>query len=100
MDRRDFLKGTSTLFASTALAPSILAESSETLAPSNSKGRLVLPMNRNWRYSPTYTEAAHDRYFDDSNFERVVIPHTNLRLPWHGFDEKSYEFVSVYRRHF
>src|SRR5206468_5740080 len=21
-------------------------------------------------------------------------------LPWHGFDEKSYEFVSSYRRHF
>jgi beta-galactosidase len=29
-----------------------------------------------------------------------VIPHTNIRLPWHGFDEKSYEFVSLYRRHF
>jgi beta-galactosidase len=30
----------------------------------------------------------------------VVIPHTNIRLPWHSFDEKSYEFVSSYRRHF
>lgn len=21
-------------------------------------------------------------------------------LPWHGFDDKEYEFVSLYRRHF
>jgi beta-galactosidase len=28
----------------------------------------------------------------------VVIPHTNVRLPWHSFEEKTYEFVSVYRR--
>ena len=28
------------------------------------------------------------------------MPHTNLRVPWHSFDEKSYEFVSIYRRRF
>ena len=29
----------------------------------------------------------------------VVIPHTNIRLPWHSFDlDKTYEFVSIYRR--
>lgn len=38
--------------------------------------------------------------FDDSKFERVVIPHANTRLSWHSFDDKDYEFVSVYRRHF
>src|SRR5207253_4313366 len=63
-------------------------------------GRLVLPMNRNWRFSRTASEAAHAKDFDDSGFDRVVIPHTNVRLPWHGFDEKAYEFVSVYRRRF
>jgi beta-galactosidase len=29
-----------------------------------------------------------------------VIPHTNVPLPWHGFDDKEYEFVSLYRRRF
>ena len=29
-----------------------------------------------------------------------MIPHTNIRLPWHSFDDKSYEFVSLYRRRF
>jgi beta-galactosidase len=61
---------------------------------------MVLPINRNWRFSPTATAAARARDFDDSSFARVVVPHTNLRVPWHSFDEKSYQFVSVYRRRF
>ncbi len=36
----------------------------------------------------------------DSSFEPVVVPHTNIALPWHSFDDKSYEFVSAYRRRF
>jgi beta-galactosidase len=66
----------------------------------DNEGRLVLPMNRNWLYSRSVVEGAHEKSFDDSGYERVVIPHTNVRLPWHSFDEKSYEFVSSYRRHF
>ncbi len=38
--------------------------------------------------------------FDDSAFERVVVPHTNIRLPWHEFDDRAYEFISTYRRRF
>jgi beta-galactosidase len=29
-----------------------------------------------------------------------MVRDTNLRVPWHSFDEKTYEFVSVYRRRF
>jgi len=67
---------------------------------SSPAGRLVLPMNRKWRYSRAFVEGGHSKEFDDSGFDRVVIPHTNARLPWHGFDEKTYEFVSLYRRRF
>jgi beta-galactosidase len=98
MDRRDFLKTTGTFIAGATMARSVLAGGAD--QPSAPQGRLVLPMNRNWRYSPAATEAARARDFDDSSFARVVIPHTNARLPWHGFDEKSYEFVSTYRRRF
>jgi len=45
-------------------------------------------------------DRGHEKDFDDSGFEPVVVPHTNVRLPWHGFDEKQYEFVSLYRRRF
>jgi len=100
MDRRDFLKLTGTLVAGAGLAPGAFAE-----PPSQSTGavvpsRLVVPINRNWRYSRAPVAGATRRDFDDSSWERVVVPHTNVRLPWHGFDDKTYQFVSVYRRRF
>jgi beta-galactosidase len=98
MDRRDFIKTTSTLIAGATLAPAALAMSADTMKDSG--GRLVLPMNRNWLFSRTVIEGAHEKGFDDSGYDKVVIPHTNVRLPWHSFDEKNYEFVSNYRRHF
>ena len=98
MDRRNFLKTTGTFIAGASIAHSALANAA---AEANATpGRLVLPMNRNWRFSRTVAEGAHARDFDDSGYERVVIPHTNVGLPWHSFDEKSYEFVSSYRRRF
>ena len=98
MDRRDFIKTTGTLIAgaSVALPAANYAAEPTAAAP----GRLVLPINRNWRYSPKALEAAHARDFNDASFTRITVPHTNLRVPWHSFDEKSYEFVSVYRRRF
>ncbi len=98
MDRRTFLQNTSALIAGTALSPYAFSEAS---ADSNtSAGRLLLPMNRKWRYSRTVVEGGHEKNFDDSKFDPIVIPHTNTPLPWHGFDEKTYEFVSLYRRKF
>ena len=94
MDRRHFLKTSGTALAATKLTGSALAQKAESSTP----GRLILPMNRGWRYSPRVTEAAHGLDFDDSGFTAVVIPHTNIPLPWHSFDDKSYEFVSLYRR--
>ncbi len=68
--------------------------------PEGSVGRLILPINQNWRYSDRPVEGFERRDFDDSGFAAVCLPHTNKRLPWHSFDEKSYEFVSAYRRRF
>lgn len=100
MDRRNFLKTTGTIIAGTTLAHRRLADASEQSVNASSGGRLILPINRNWRYNPTYIEGAHDQNFDDSSFARVVLPHTNIKLPWHSFDDKDYEFVSIYRRRF
>src|SRR5580658_2178005 len=100
MDRRDFLKTTGTLIAGASVAPGLPAAGFAADTQSAAVRRMVLPINRNWRYSSTTTEASHARDFDDSQFVRVNVPHTNLRVPWHSFDEKSYEFVSVYRRRF
>ena len=97
MDRRDFLKTTGSIIAASAVVPGLPAAAQSTPP---AKGRVVLPLNRRWLYSPKSTDSARERIFDDSTFARVTVPHTNIRLPWHSFDEKSYEFVSIYRRHF
>jgi beta-galactosidase len=95
MIRRDFIKTAGAVLASTTL-PRSLALTEEQIA----QGRMILPMNRNWRYHPSKVAGAEAEGFDDSKFERVVIPHTNIELPWHNFDDKDYEFVSTYRRRF
>jgi beta-galactosidase len=103
MDRRDFLK-TGSAAAASALAPNAFAEGQAAATSSAVAGRVILPINRNWRFSRptavTATDAAHAKDFDDSSFDLVVVPHTNIMLPWHSFDEKSYEIVSLYRRKF
>jgi beta-galactosidase len=102
MDRRDFLKAGSAA-AATALAPVAFGEG-QAASGSAAAGRMILPINRNWRFSKptaaTATDAAHSKDFDDSGFDVVVVPHTNVMLPWHSFDEKLYEIISLYRRKF
>ncbi|WP_026442485.1 glycoside hydrolase family 2 protein [Pseudacidobacterium ailaaui] len=96
MDRRDFMKASGALLAGAAVARHGFAQHEK----QTHGGRLVLAINRGWRYHPKFVEGGHEAQFDDSGFDRVVVPHTNVRLPWHGFDDKEYEFVSLYRRKF
>ena len=93
MNRRHFLQSSTAAVAAATLSSRVAA-----LEPALVAGRTVHPMNRKWRYSAKTSAEALQPGYDDHNFTPVVIPHTNLRLPWHSFDEKSYEFVSLYRR--
>ena len=47
MDRRDFLKTTSTVLAGATLAPGALAGDPARAADSRAEGRMILPINRN-----------------------------------------------------
>ncbi|HXU22131.1 MAG TPA: glycoside hydrolase family 2 TIM barrel-domain containing protein [Verrucomicrobiae bacterium] len=96
MQRRDFLKSSGAVVASGIIGKNALAQ---TLSASDS-GRMMLPINRNWLFRPEAPQGFQARDFNESGFQKVAIPHTNKLLPWHGFDEKSYEFISAYRRHF
>lgn len=55
------------------------------------------PMNSNWLYKPHFTEKD---LISNEGFESVRIPHTNIELPYNGFDEKSYQFISCYKKTF
>ena len=72
----------------------------EPATPCEDTGRRVFPLNRSWLYGGEAVPGSADPDFDDSGFERVTVPHANRTLPWHGFDDEDYQFVSVYRRHF
>jgi beta-galactosidase len=100
MDRRNFLRTTGAVLAGATLTKTALADLSPSSAGSSPGGRTILPINRNWRYNPSFVQGAHEKTFDDSSFANVIVPHTNIKLPWHSFDDKSYEFVSIYRRKF
>jgi beta-galactosidase len=100
MDRREFMKNTGTIVAGASLARDAFTSVATKPVLPAAAGRMVFPINRNWRYSPRFVAGGHDLNFDDSGFARVAVPHANMRLPWHSFDDKSYEFVSLYRRKF
>lgn len=57
-------------------------------------------LNFDWKYTPEYKEEMVNPNYNDESFVVVDIPHTNLELPYNYFDEKSYQFVSCYRKSF
>ena len=62
--------------------------------------RNTYPLNFGWKYTPDFSEEMLASSYDDSAFVTVDIPHTNKELPYNYFDEKSYQFISCYRKSF
>ncbi len=91
MNRRDFL-------TSAALA-GVAARASAQNRPPSAEVRRAYDLNRNWLFSAKHSTGATAAAFDDSRWERVTLPHTNVKLPWHSFDDRAYEIVTTYRRH-
>ena len=89
MIRREFIK-----LAGESAATAVLLTSAGIAEQGEASGRQIVPINRSWRYHPAKVEGAEAPEFDDSKFERIMIPHTNIKLPWHNFDDK--DFTSSY----
>lgn len=58
--------------------------------------RTLIPFNDGWLYHPEPV----DDTAPDSRFEPVTLPHANIVLPHHNFDNAEYQFISTYRRRF
>ena len=99
IDRRKFLTAAGAGVAGATLM-SQFSKLTVAAPPVNSSSRRVFPLNQKWLYSASNVAGGTSPRFNDSGFARVTIPHTNKLLPWHGFDDKDYQFVSLYRRHF
>lgn len=95
LNRRSFVKSSSVGLLGLSLLP--IDSRAATQAESS---RRTYPLNTKWLFSEKNPPNGTSARFDDTRFTRVTIPHTNKMLPWHGFDDKDYQFVSLYRRHF
>ena len=56
-----------------------------------------IPLNNHWLFKPSFEENDLINIEDINSFESIRIPHTNKELPYHYFDENSYQFVSSYK---
>jgi beta-galactosidase len=93
VDRRTFLLGSTAAGLLTAQT-----QDKETARPkANAR---VYELNRNWLFGGKARAGVSAPAFDDSAWQKVTLPHTNVRLPWHSFDESAFQYVSAYRRHF
>lgn len=62
--------------------------------------RKIINLNFDWKYCPEWQDEMCRKSYSDSGFETVNIPHANKEIPYNYFDDKIYEFVSCYRKHF
>ena len=95
-DRRAFLVGTAAAITQAGAQTSSQAGHDTAASPV----RRSYELNRGWRFLPKAVDNALEPAFDDSRADRITLPHANVRVPWHSFDDRAYEIVSVYRRHF
>jgi beta-galactosidase len=98
LNRRNFLATGGAGLAALALFRN--AEALTAAPDSAPSPRRIFALNSRWLYSENNVAGATAPGFNDTRFTRVTLPHTNRMLPWHSFDERESQFVSVYRRHF
>ena len=99
LDRREFLKQSGTILGS-ACARTLRSRGYQRAIKSFERRPPRAAHQSQLALQSQSRAGGHDKDFNDSAFDRIVIPHTNVKLPWHSFDDKTYEFVSLYRRRF
>ncbi|HAS72814.1 MAG TPA: beta-galactosidase [Clostridiales bacterium UBA8960] len=60
--------------------------------------RRIIALNDEWFYKPSFHETDITMRQPDTHFSQVRLPHTNVELPLHYFDESTYQFHSCYMR--
>jgi beta-galactosidase len=61
---------------------------------------LKFSLDQNWLFGGKFTEAALSPSFNDSSFKPVTLPHVVSDQSWQDCDEKKWQDVWIYRRHF
>ncbi len=58
--------------------------------------RIKRLFNDHWLYAPEEIDPSAD----EKHFQHVALPHTNILLPLNHIDDRDYQFISTYRKHF
>ncbi|MBC7400730.1 MAG: glycoside hydrolase family 2 protein [Mucilaginibacter sp.] len=61
---------------------------------------LSFSLDQNWLFGGKFMEAALSSGFNDSTFKQIALPHVVSDLSWQDWDEKKWQDVWIYRRHF
>ncbi|MEI6874619.1 MAG: sugar-binding domain-containing protein, partial [Spirochaetota bacterium] len=62
--------------------------------------RTLIRLDHSWFFATGDERAWIHADFLHGGWKEVTVPATNLALPWNGFDEGSYQFVSTWLRDF
>ncbi len=57
-------------------------------------------VNQGWLFGGGYVPGAEEPGYDDTGFAQVTLPHTVADLSWGNWDNRTWENVWIYRRHF
>jgi beta-galactosidase len=60
--------------------------------------RDTIPLCSGWSYAAAWRPESLDPASSLEGWEAVELPHANRELPYNGFDEAEYQFVSTYAR--
>lgn len=61
---------------------------------------LTFSLDQNWLFGGKFTEAALSPGFNDFAFKQITLPHVVSDQSWQDWDEKKWQDVWIYRRHF
>lgn len=62
--------------------------------------RINFPLQQNWLFHEKMQPSFSEKSCDETGFVRVTLPHTVRLVPYSGFDERIYQKITCYRRHF
>ena len=62
--------------------------------------RTMMPFNVDWLFCSSDDPSFSAAECSESSFKPVSLPHSNVELPYHSFDNREYQFVAWYRKHF
>ncbi len=60
--------------------------------------RKIIPINFGWEYHPNYRDEYLEQWYKVKTPDLVDFPHSNVTMPFNGFDASAYQAIFSYRK--